>query len=138
MMRFLKINLVKANVIIKEKLQKFTYFHIFHLIILALALLILSATPSLADRIISDSWISGVDNLPETCEMAKNGGSFISFPVETVVEGVRCSIPVTGDDYKTVQYAIKACKGVLCSNTVPFVPGNLIPREPLGLKLLKN
>ena len=34
-----------------------------------------------AERIVSDPWISGVDNLPETCEMAKNGGSFISFPV---------------------------------------------------------
>jgi len=107
----------------------------FLVVVLALLFLVNVAR---AERIVSDPWITGTDNLPETCEMAKNGGSFISFPVETVAEGVRCSIPVTGDDYKTVQYAIKACKGVLCSSTVPFVPGNLIPRDPSGLKLLKN
>ena len=107
----------------------------FLVVVLALLFLVNVAR---AERIVSDPWISGVGNLPETCEMAKNGGSFISFPVETVAEGVRCSIPVTGDDFKTVVYSIKACKGVLCSNAIPFEPGKDIPRDPSGLKLLKN
>ena len=107
----------------------------FLVVVLALLFLVNVAR---AERIVSDPWITGTDNLPETCEMAKNGGSFISFPVETVAEGVRCSIPVTGDDFKTVVYSIKACKGVLCSNAIPFEPGKDIPRDPSGLKLLKN
>ena len=105
----------------------------FLVVVLALLFLVNVAR---AERIVSDPWITGTDNLPETCEMAKNGGSFISFPVETVAEGVRCSIPVTGDDYKTVQYAIKACKGVLCSSTVPFGFTKAVPTAPAGLRLL--
>lgn len=107
----------------------------FLVVVLALLFLVNVAR---AERIVSDPWITGTDKLPETCEMAKNGGNFSSFPVETVTNGVRCSIPVTGDDFKTVVYSIKACKGVLCSNAIPFEPGKDIPRDPSGLKLLGN
>jgi len=99
----------------------------------------LLVSPAFADRIICDPFPSGQANTPDSTQTSKDDGTtWVTHPMESVTGGMRCNIPVTGDDYRTVKYLIKACQGVLCSDTSPFDPALSIPGKPTGLKLSKD
>lgn len=110
------------------------------IVTLVLLMCSLLVSPAFADRIICDPYPTGQSNTPDNTKTSKDGGAtWITNPMETVTGGVRCNIPVTGDDYKTVKYAIKACQGeVLCSEASPFDPVLSIPGKPTGLRLSKD
>lgn len=109
------------------------------IITFVLLMCIFTVSMAFGDRLICDPYPIGQANTPETTMTSKdNGTTWVTNPMESVAGGVRCNIPVTGDDYRTVKYLVKVCQGVLCSDTSPFDPALSIPGKPTGLKLSKD